>query len=164
MEDPTYASLITKDGQAIPIGSTWKRPEYAATLRKIAKEGAIAFYQGEIAKGLVKAVRDRDGVMTVDDLKSENSPFKISLTRMRECKGTADSVIDYKVKWREPLSTKFKNYTLYAPPAPASGAIWLSVMGMLSQFELAGYGSVTDLHRLTEALRVRFPSCWVRLF
>ncbi|KAL0252796.1 gamma-glutamyltransferase [Cryptococcus tetragattii IND107] len=132
MEDPTYASLITKDGQAIPIGSTWKRPEYAATLRKIAKEGAIAFYQGEIAKGLVKAVRDRDGVMTVDDLKN------------------------YKVKWREPLSTKFKNYTLYAPPAPASGAIWLSVMGMLSQFELAGYGSVTDLHRLTEALRLAY--------
>lgn len=29
-------------------------------------------------------------------------------------------------------------------------------MGMLSQFEFTGYGSVTDLHRLTEALRVRF--------
>lgn len=65
--------------------------------------------------------------------------------------------IDYKLKWREHLSTKFKDYTLYAPPAPASGAIWLSVMGMLSQFEPAGYGSVTDLHRLTEALRVCFP-------
>lgn len=78
MEDPTYASLITKDGQAIPIGSIWKRPEYAETLRKVAKEGAIAFYQGEIANGLVKAVRDRDGVMTVDDLKSENSPFNTS--------------------------------------------------------------------------------------
>lgn len=85
MEDPTYVSLITKDGQAIPIGSTWKRPEYAKTLRKIAEEGAAAFYQGEIAKGLVKAVRARDGVMTVDDLESE-TPVTL------ECKSIADSI------------------------------------------------------------------------
>lgn len=82
MEDPTYTSLITKDGQAIPIGSIWKRPEYATTLRKIAAEGAAAFYQGEIAEGLVKAVRARDGVMTVDDLKSE----KVIQYLSRECK------------------------------------------------------------------------------
>lgn len=77
MEDPTYVSLITKDGQAIPIGSIWKRPEYATTLRKIAAEGAAAFYQGEIAEGLVKAVRARDGVMTVDDLESETPVTRV---------------------------------------------------------------------------------------
>ncbi|ODO11948.1 gamma-glutamyltransferase [Cryptococcus amylolentus CBS 6273] len=131
-KDPSYASLIQPDGHIIPQGSIWKRPELAKALRKIAEEGAEAFYEGEIAEALVKAVRDRDGLMTVDDLKN------------------------YKPIWREALSTKYKGFTLYAPPAPASGAIWLSAMSMLSRFEPEGYGTVTDLHRLTEALRLAY--------
>lgn len=43
---------------------------------------------------------------------------------------------------------------MYTLPAPASGAIWLSAMGMLQQFEPAGHGTVLDSHRVTEALRV----------
>jgi gamma-glutamyltranspeptidase/glutathione hydrolase len=43
---------------------------------------------------------------------------------------------------------------MYTLPAPASGAIWLSAMGMLPQFEPAGQGTVLDSHRVTEALRV----------
>ncbi|WWD17920.1 gamma-glutamyltransferase [Kwoniella shandongensis] len=129
--EPMYASLF-QDGQALPIGSIWKRPEYATTLEKIAAGGADVFYQGEIAEGIVKSVRDKGGLMTLDDLKN------------------------YRVNWNTPLSIKYRDCTLWAPPAPASGAIWLSAMGILSHFEPTESGSVTDLHRLTEALRLAY--------
>ncbi|WVQ85542.1 gamma-glutamyltransferase [Cryptococcus sp. DSM 104549] len=129
--DPMYASLF-KDDKIIPVGSTWKRPEYAETLREIAKKGADVFYEGPMAEAIVKSVQARGGLMTLEDLKS------------------------YKINWNTPLSVKYKDYTLWAPPAPASGAIWLSAMGMLGQFKSEGYGTTTDLHRLTEALRLAY--------
>lgn len=64
-------------------------------------------------------------------------------------------MIDYKPRWNTPLSAKYHGHTLWAPPAPASGAIWLSAMGTLSHFETLGSEDVLDLHRLTEAMRVR---------
>ncbi|WVQ97324.1 gamma-glutamyltransferase [Kwoniella sp. CBS 9459] len=130
-QDPSFSSLF-EGGKPLPIGATWRRPEYADTLRKIAEEGADAFYSGEIAEGVVKVVKDRGGLMSLDDLRN------------------------YEVKWRKPLSAQYRGYTLWAPPAPASGAIWLSAMGMLSRFEPEGKGSITDLHRLTEALRLAY--------
>ncbi|WVF70603.1 gamma-glutamyltransferase [Kwoniella sp. CBS 6097] len=129
--DPSYSSLF-QDGKPLPLGSIWRRPEYAKTLRKIAQEGAGALYTGAIAESIVDIVKERGGLMSLDDLKN------------------------YQVKWRKPLSTHYREYTLWAPPAPASGAIWLSAMGMLSRFEPEGQGSVTDLHRLTEALRLAY--------
>jgi gamma-glutamyltranspeptidase/glutathione hydrolase len=61
---------------------------------------------------------------------------------------------DYKVEWNEPLCGHYRDHKLWTIPAPASGAIWLNTMGILSQFDTEGSGTVTDLHRLTEALRV----------
>ncbi|WRT64127.1 gamma-glutamyltransferase [Kwoniella shivajii] len=129
--DPEYSSLF-KEGQVISLGSIWKRPEYASTLRKIAKEGSKAFHEGDIAESIIEVIQERGGLMTLDDLKG------------------------YQVEWNQPLSIQYRDYTLWAPPAPASGAIWLSAMGILSQFEPESEGSVEDLHRLTEALRLAY--------
>jgi gamma-glutamyltranspeptidase len=68
-----------------------------------------------------------------------------------ECKLTAT---DYKCKWNTPISARYRDYMLWTAPAPASGAIWLSAMGTLSNFPSAGAGTVLDIHRVTEALRV----------
>lgn len=54
----------------------------------------------------------------------------------------------------DPISAQYRDKTMYTLPAPASGAIWLSAMGMLQHFEPAGQGTVLDSHRVTEALRV----------
>jgi gamma-glutamyltranspeptidase len=61
---------------------------------------------------------------------------------------------EYQPKWIKPISAKFRTNTLWTIPAPASGAIWLSAMGILNQFEAALQGSVLDYHRVTEVLRV----------
>nr|XP_018267316.1 gamma-glutamyltransferase [Kwoniella dejecticola CBS 10117]OBR89474.1 gamma-glutamyltransferase [Kwoniella dejecticola CBS 10117] len=129
--DPSFSSLFI-DGQAISPGSTWKRPEYAKTLKKISREGSEAFYTGEIAQAIVDVVRERGGLMTLDDLKN------------------------YNVEWNEPLSLDYKGYTIRSTPAPASGAIFLSALGMLSECQHQGEGSIEDLHVLTESLRLAY--------
>ncbi|WWC66244.1 gamma-glutamyltransferase [Kwoniella pini CBS 10737] len=129
--DPSFSSLFI-DNQAIPLGYLWRRPEYAKTLKKLAKEGSEVFYNGEIAQAIVKIVNEKGGLMTLDDLKN------------------------YTVEWNEPISIDLEDYTIWSVPAPASGAIFLSALGMLDQFEHKGEGSIEDLHILTEALRLAY--------
>ncbi|ORY34735.1 gamma-glutamyltranspeptidase [Naematelia encephala] len=132
MANEPECSIFVQDGEILPVGGTVYRKGYANTLETIAEEGAGAFYEGPIAEALVKAVRNKGGLMTVQDLK------------------------DYKPQWNTPLSAKYRGNTLWAPPAPASGAIWLSAMGTLAHFEPTTSGSVLDLHRLTEVLRLAY--------
>jgi gamma-glutamyltranspeptidase/glutathione hydrolase len=67
--DSMYAPLF-KDGQVLKLGELYFRPEYAKTLELIARKGSEAFYQGEVAEALVKVVRERGGLMGLDDLQS----------------------------------------------------------------------------------------------
>ena len=62
---PTLSQWLTRDGELLPIGTLLTRPAYADTLETIAKEGADAFYTGDIAQGIVDAVQAEGGVMTM---------------------------------------------------------------------------------------------------
>jgi gamma-glutamyltranspeptidase len=61
-------ATFTQDNVLIPVGAPWFRPSYADTLAAIAADPE-AFYAGEIADRIVRAVQDRGGLMTGDDLK-----------------------------------------------------------------------------------------------
>lgn len=67
-------------------------------------------------------------------------------------------MIDYKAEWNTPLHAEYKGETMWTVPAPASGAIWLLVMGMLSRLDTEGPGYVKNLHRMMECLRVGLRS------
>lgn len=68
---------------------------------------------------------------------------------------------DYRVEWNQPIHNKYRDFELWTIPAPASGAIWLNTMSVLGEFEGEESGSVTDLHRLTEALRVSLFTLYI---
>jgi gamma-glutamyltranspeptidase/glutathione hydrolase len=138
MEDKMYDPWFDTEGEMLQIGQQYTRKEYARTLQLLADGASI--YEGELAKGIVEAVQGRGGLMSLDDLKCG-----YELNR-------ADVV--YTVEWNEPLSAEFRGHSLWTVPAPASGAIWLNAMGVLGEFGVEGSGSVIDLHRMTESLRV----------
>ncbi|KAI9638894.1 nucleophile aminohydrolase [Dioszegia hungarica] len=129
--DEMYAPLFP-DGKALPPGAKYPRPEFARTLRLLADRGADGFYEGEVAEALIKVVRERGGLMSLDDLKN------------------------FQPRWIDPIQARYRDYTLWTLPAPASGAIWLSAMGMLSQLDRTEEGAVLGQHRVTEALRLAF--------
>jgi gamma-glutamyltranspeptidase/glutathione hydrolase len=69
--DPTArAYLFTKDGAPLPVGFRRKNPQYAATLRAIAKDGPLALQKGPIADAILKAVHagPLPSAMTANDL------------------------------------------------------------------------------------------------
>jgi hypothetical protein len=52
------------------VGERWTNPDLARTLREVGKRGKAAFYEGEIAREIVRAVTERGGVLSMADLAS----------------------------------------------------------------------------------------------
>jgi gamma-glutamyltranspeptidase/glutathione hydrolase len=126
--------------KALPENAIMKRPDLARTLGKLRSGGADAFYKGEIADAIVKAVRAEGGVMTAADLES------------------------YAVADRTPLGTDYHGLRIYSMPPPSSGGVVLvEVLGMLAAHypDAAaamkdGRGSSAYLHVLGEAFKHGF--------
>ncbi|KAL1692293.1 gamma-glutamyltranspeptidase [Schizophyllum commune] len=130
---PTLSQWLTRDGELLPIGTLLTRPAYANTFETIAKEGADAFYIGDIAQGIVDAVQAEGGVMTMKDLRA------------------------YEVRSVEPLSAQFRGHKITSVGAPASGAVVLAALNILNNFDdVGGPESVKDAHRIIESLKHAF--------
>ncbi|MGH8135708.1 MAG: gamma-glutamyltransferase [Steroidobacteraceae bacterium] len=78
-------------------GDTFRQPELAATLRRIAADGAAGFYEGEPARLLLAEMRRGGGLVTAADLAA------------------------YQPRWREPLTAKWREYEIVSAPPPSSG-------------------------------------------
>lgn len=122
------------------VGDVVKSLEQARTLEIIAKEGASAFYQGEIGKAIVAAITRDGGAMTMDDLAS------------------------FRVATDAPLVTSFGGKTLLCFPPPSSGGIVLTQVfatleqrpDLIARSREAGHNSATYLHLLAESSKHAF--------
>ena len=78
-------------GQALPVGHVLRNPAYAEVLRRVAKSGPKAFYEGEVAADIVRRLRahERPGVMTKTDLAAyrplERPPMCNTWRELRLC-------------------------------------------------------------------------------
>lgn len=82
---------------AMRAGETFRQPELAATLRRIATNGPDGFYRGETARLLVEEMRRGNGIVSVTDLEQ------------------------YRPIWREPLQGQWQGYQILSAPPPSSG-------------------------------------------
>ncbi|XP_016149908.1 gamma-glutamyltransferase 5-like [Sinocyclocheilus grahami] len=62
--------LFYKDKTVLSPRDTLKFPQLAETMKTISKEGADAFYTGKIAKDLIQDVQERNGILSLEDLRS----------------------------------------------------------------------------------------------
>ena len=62
--------MLTPRGTSPREGERMRFPGLARTYRLLARSGRRGFYEGEVARGIVAAVQERGGVMTMEDLKS----------------------------------------------------------------------------------------------
>ncbi len=128
---PESKRIFQRDGNYYQPGDILKRPELAATLRRIAKD-PDDFYHGQIAKQLVADVQKGGGLITEKDLAS------------------------YVVKEREPLTGTYKDYTIVSSPLPSSGGVALiETLNILEGYNLGHLGDRTppEMHLITEAYR-----------
>ncbi|HEY8569891.1 gamma-glutamyltransferase [Microbulbifer sp.] len=127
-----------KDGKPLPIGYLLKNPEYAHTLRQLAKEGVRPFYEGEIAEAIVEAVQN-----------DPQNPGKM----------TRKDMASYRAKMREPVCSGFLTYEVCGAAAPSSGGTTVgALLGMLQHFPLekSSVGSAELTHLFVEASELAF--------
>src|SRR5260370_18846983 len=65
---PVSRRIFLTDGKMLKAGDTLKQPELAATLKRIAKNGAEDFYNGETARMIVADMVKSGGLVTLQDL------------------------------------------------------------------------------------------------
>ncbi|QFT56948.1 gamma-glutamyltransferase [Microbulbifer sp. THAF38] len=130
--------FFDSNGNPLPVGHRLKNPEYARTLRVIAAGGADAFYKGEIAEAIVKAVRG-----------DTKNPGLLSL----------EDMANYRAKQRQPLCSVFLEYQICGADAPSSGGTTVGgILGMLQEFPIAEMEAGDDLltHLFIEASELAF--------
>lgn len=127
--------IYLKDGYPYTVGDIVKNPDLAKTLTMIRDNGSDAFYKGEVAEAMVKAVQESGGVLTLEDL------------------------ANYDIKLRTPVSGTYRGYEILSSPPPSSGGTTIvEILNILENFDIKGMGhnSVEHLHTLTEAMKMAY--------
>ena len=133
-EWPGFAEQFTIDGRAPRIGETWRNPNLAATLEKIAAGGRDAFYKGDIARTIDTYFRAHDGFLRYEDLAAHAG------------------------NWVEPVSTNYRGFDVWELPPSGQGIAALQILNLLEPHDLAsyGFGSPEHVHLFVEAKKLAF--------
>ena len=126
--------IFLKNGEMYKPGETLRQPELAATLKRIAKNGASEFYRGETARMLVRDMAALGGLITMDDL------------------------AQYQPKVREVLRAKYvldgHNWEVLSSPPPSSGGVaMIEALNMLKNVPLMGWDDLESVHVVAETMR-----------
>ncbi len=127
---PASAALYLEQGEVPKPGWTFRSPDLARVLERMAEHGDEDFYRGETARRLVEGVRAAGGRWSADDLSG------------------------YRVKLREPISFDYRGWRIVSAPPPSSGGIALAEMlNVLSGYPLDRLDRVHRVHLIVEAMR-----------
>lgn len=136
--DPdAFEYFANPDCTAKPAGTKVRNPEYARTLRVLARHGADTFYGGRIGGNIVDAVQSDPAIpgdMTLDDLRN------------------------YEVIEREPVCSGYRGHDVCGMGPPSSGALAVGqILGILEGFDL-GTDPLGEeaVHLVTQASRLAF--------
>lgn len=115
------------DGRAPAVGDRMRNPALAQTLRRVARHGSRAFYEGEVAAEIVAVLRGLGGL-------HEESDFA-----------------DYRAFAATPISAPYRGHRLVECPPNGQGLAALIILRLLSGYDLAGLSDVDRIHLLAEA-------------
>ncbi len=129
---PNLARVYAPDGEWPNAGALMKNPDLARTFRTVAKEGIDAFYKGSIAKEMVDYQQKNGGLWTMEDL------------------------ANYKTIWTEPLTMKYKDFTVYGAPVPSSAVTWMEMLKIAEGYDWSKIkdNSLEYLHLMVEIVRL----------
>ena len=131
-------------GVPLKEGKILRNPDYAETLRDLAKNRTMNFYNGDIAREIVRTVRNTSG-----------NPGVLSMADMR----------GYEVKERASVCAAYRAHEVCGMGPPSSGALTVGqILGMLDGYDLAALGAenpqswrlIGDASRLAFADRGRY--------
>src|SRR5262249_8968111 len=96
----------------LKAGAKLGNPDLARTLEAIAADGWYGFYDGEVARELVRYSDANDGFFTRDDLLAQEA------------------------RWDEAIKGSYRGVAISQTPAPTQGFAVLEMLNLLEPFEL----------------------------
>ena len=108
LADPGLRAVFAPAGKVLAAGETCRNPALAATLERVAEEGAAALYGGAVGEDLVRDVRAAGGILTVDDLRG------------------------YEGEVSEAMRADAMGYTFLGMPPPSSGTVGMALVSACS--------------------------------
>jgi gamma-glutamyltranspeptidase/glutathione hydrolase len=132
--DPTSRKALFPTGEIPQTGATWKQPDFARLLRRLADEGPDAFYHGDIPRQIVRQIHDHGGILSEEDFASFK-PIEV-----------------------QPETASYRAVQFYTPPAPSGGLTTLQILKALEHFDVKKMEpwSAQFMHVLAEVTK----ACW----
>ena len=106
-KSPEAAAIFLKDGRVLT------NPDLARTLTAIASDGWRGFYEGDVARELVRYSDANDGFFSAADLTAQTA------------------------RWGEPLKGTYRDVTIYETPPPTQGFAVLEMLNLLEPLDMA---------------------------
>jgi len=131
----TTQQVFYPGGEPPRVGSNFRQPMLAQTLRLIAADGRNAFYRGQIADLIVDEMREGGGLIRHEDLSR------------------------YQAVWREPITFEYRGHTVISMPPPSSGGITIAeILNILEGYDVGsmGFNSFDAIHLTVESFRRAF--------
>ena len=122
-------------GTAPAMGTLFKQPDLAATLKRLRDKGFDGFYKGKTAALIAAEMQRGGGVMNADDLAS------------------------YRAIERKPVRASFRGYDIVSAPPPSSGGVHVSqILKLLEPYPIEdmGHNSAAYLHLLIESMKLAY--------
>jgi gamma-glutamyltranspeptidase/glutathione hydrolase len=127
---PAAAAVFLQDNDVPALGYVIKQADLAATLTRLADQGRDGFYAGAVAEQLVAGVHAAGGIWTKKDLEA------------------------YRVIERTPVNGDYRGlHVTSAPPPSSGGVVLLTMLNILSGYDLSKMNAATRTHVIVEAMR-----------
>ena len=131
---PTSLACLLPGGHAPKVGTVFRNPSLARTLRTIARDGRDAYYKGNLAKEIVAYSKSAGGLFDLEDFE------------------------DHASTWVEPVSTNYRGYDVWELPPNGQGIAVLQMLNLLEPYDLKAMGpnSAPALHLMIEAKKLAY--------
>ena len=133
-----FKQVFFKGDRAPAAGEIWGSLAHAATLREIAASGGDSFYRGRLAERLIAFGSDTGGLLTPSDL------------------------AQHRADWVEPISTTYRDLTVWEMPPNGQGIAALMALNLLEGFDLRQHPreSAWGFHQQIEAMKLAFSEVY----
>ncbi len=132
--DPASREIYLLAGEPPGIGDLHRQPLLAETLRRIARSGPKAFYEGPVAADMVAKLRELGGLHTEEDFAAEEGEYVT------------------------PISAPYRGYRVYECPPNGQGLAALMILRTLEAYGLGDekWSDADRHHLLAEATKAAY--------
>lgn len=133
--DPNATKHFWAGGKAPAAGDLFRQPALAATLKRIAREGRAAFYQGEVADEIVAHLRALGGLQSAEDFAAVHCDYV------------------------EPISTMYRGHEIFECPPNGQGLAALIMLRALEGYDLSNDARLSEadrIHLLAEVTKAAY--------